>query len=166
MTIISYIENSLRSVDPKENTHLFVAVTEQSHCSMWNWSFLPSFFASHLQSQLPQLVHLDQVGFIPSRKARDNTIKVLTLVHFANQTGSPSIFLSRLSTGWTGPSCLWSWDICILVISSVYSAPQIAVKANGVFLELLSISNRTRQGCPLSPLLFASDCNPFWIDFG
>lgn len=41
--------------------------------------------ASRLQPQLCQLVHLDEVGFIPMREVRDNTIKVLNLVHHANK---------------------------------------------------------------------------------
>lgn len=34
--------------------------------------------ASRLQPLLTELIHLDQVGFVPSREARDNIIKVLT----------------------------------------------------------------------------------------
>lgn len=48
--------------------------------------------ASRLQSQLSQLVHLDQVGFISSREVRDNTINVLNLVHYANKANTPCVF--------------------------------------------------------------------------
>lgn len=46
---------------------------------------------------LPQLVHLDQVGFILTREARDNTIKVLNLIHVANQTHAPCVFLGAIA---------------------------------------------------------------------
>lgn len=36
--------------------------------------------------------HLDQVGFIPSWEARDNTTKVLNLVHIASTTQTPHAF--------------------------------------------------------------------------
>lgn len=41
--------------------------------------------ASRLQQHLPQLIHLDQVGFVPTREARDNTTKVLN-IYMANLT--------------------------------------------------------------------------------
>lgn len=51
---------------------------------------LATRLAQHLQS----LVHLDQVGFIPTSEARDNTIKVLNLLHVATTKGAPCVFLS------------------------------------------------------------------------
>lgn len=51
---------------------------------------LATRLARHLQS----LVHLDQVGFIPTREAKDSTIKVLNLIHVANQTHTPTIFIN------------------------------------------------------------------------
>lgn len=39
--------------------------------------------ATRLVQYLQKLVHLDQVGFIPTREARDNITKVLNLLHVA-----------------------------------------------------------------------------------
>lgn len=50
--------------------------------------------ALRLQPLLSQLVDLDQVGFVPTREARDNTIKALNLVQYANDTNTPCVFLS------------------------------------------------------------------------
>lgn len=36
--------------------------------------------------------HLDQVGFIPTHEARDNTIKALNLIHVASQFRVPCVF--------------------------------------------------------------------------
>lgn len=52
--------------------------------------------ASQLQQRLPQLVHLDQGGFIPIQEARDNTVKVLNLIHVANTTRTPRVFLGMM----------------------------------------------------------------------
>lgn len=46
-------------------------------------------------------------------------------------------------------------------ISSVYSSPTALVKPNGVLSDPFSITNGTRQGCPLLPLLFALTLEPF-----
>lgn len=120
---------------------------------------------------MPLLGHLDHVGSIPSREERDNTIKVLNLVHLAKHTGSPCVFLST-DTEKAFDRVNWTFMFAVLRhmgfgeqmlqwISSVYSAPQASVKANGVFSEPFSISNGTRQGCPLSPMLFALSLEPF-----
>lgn len=39
-------------------------------------------------------------------------------------------------------------------ITKVYSSPTAQVKVNGILSDPFPIKNRTRQGCPLSPLLF------------
>lgn len=50
--------------------------------------------ATRLAQHLQDLVHLDEVGFIPSREARDNTTKVLKLLHVVTSTHTPCVFLS------------------------------------------------------------------------
>lgn len=49
--------------------------------------------ASRLQQHLPHLIHLDQVGFIPSREAKDNTTKVLNILYLARSSKTLCIFL-------------------------------------------------------------------------
>lgn len=46
-------------------------------------------------------------------------------------------------------------DHMIHCIARVYITPQALVKINWVFWKPFKISNGTRRGCPLSPLLFA-----------
>ncbi|KAM4034798.1 LOW QUALITY PROTEIN: uncharacterized protein ACNLHF_021495 [Anomaloglossus baeobatrachus] len=50
--------------------------------------------AMRLATHLPYLIHDDQVGFIPAREARDNTIKTLLLMSHAKSSHNPSCILS------------------------------------------------------------------------
>lgn len=55
--------------------------------------------------------------------------------------------------GLSGPALL-----CILAL---YSCPIDRVKVNGVLSDSFTIGNGTRQGCPLSPLIFSLSLEPF-----
>lgn len=45
--------------------------------------------ANRLTQHMADIILLDQVGFVPSREARDNTTKVLNLIHVTSMTKTP-----------------------------------------------------------------------------
>lgn len=50
--------------------------------------------ANPLLSIFSDIVSLDQVGFVPGREARENTLKVLFLHHWLTKTDTRGFFLS------------------------------------------------------------------------
>uniref|UniRef100_A0A8C5LXA8 Reverse transcriptase domain-containing protein n=1 Tax=Leptobrachium leishanense TaxID=445787 RepID=A0A8C5LXA8_9ANUR len=110
-------------------------------------------------------------GICGGREARDNTIRALTIIHRATRQREGLLLLSTdaekafdrvnweflfatLSQVGLGPNlCTW--------IRALYSDPTARVCVNGIYTEPFKIRNGTRQGCPLSPLLFVLALEPF-----
>lgn len=46
-----------------------------------------------LMDLFPQLIHSDQVGFVPTREAHDNTTKAINLIHAAWSQKTPLLLL-------------------------------------------------------------------------
>lgn len=133
---------------------------------------LAKILAKRLKPLLPTVVHPDQMGFIMGREARDNSNRALQLIHWVESQAMthPCLLLSTDAekafdrVDWTymravlfrlglGPNML-AW------ISSLYSSPTARVKVNGLLSDTFLIGNGTRQGCPLSPLIFALTLEP------
>uniref|UniRef100_A0A8C5N2B1 Reverse transcriptase domain-containing protein n=1 Tax=Leptobrachium leishanense TaxID=445787 RepID=A0A8C5N2B1_9ANUR len=129
--------------------------------------------ASRLLPHIPGLIQPDQAGFVPGREARDNTIRALTLTHRAQRQGEALLLLSTDAekafdrVNWDylfatlehiglGPHlCAW--------IRALYINPTARVFVNGMYTVPFKFRNGTRQGCPLSPILFTLALEPFPI---
>lgn len=118
-----------------------------------------------------EIVHLDQVGFIPGREGRDNGIKTLLAVQKTKDGGAPGLLLSidaekafdRVDWGFMQGTLeeIGLGENMIRWIKALYTRPTARVKVNGVLSEPFEMFNGTRQGCPLSPLLFVWRSNSF-----
>lgn len=126
-----------------------------------NLKIYAKILAVGLQSVIPSSISLDQVGFVPTREARDNTIKILSLI--LSVTEDPCLLsldaekaFERLD--WTFLKAILEQlglpPVLIQNIMALYSCPSARVRVNGLLSEPVPISNETRQGCPLSPLLY------------
>lgn len=132
---------------------------------------LSKILANRLKPLLSSLIGPDQVGFMPGREARDNIIKALLLTHAAHSRGIEGLLLSMDAEKAFDRI---SWDYMLAVcrhvglgthmmawITALYQNPFARIKLNGVLSDRVQIANGTRQGCPLSPLLFILSLEPF-----
>lgn len=108
---------------------------------------------------------------MPRREARDKVTKALSLIHKMHKDKIEGFLLStyageafnRVAWDYMFTTCshvglgnhLMSW------ISSLYHRPEAKVKVNGSLSDHVSIYNSTRQGCPLSLILFIISLEPF-----
>uniref|UniRef100_A0A8C5M2S8 Reverse transcriptase domain-containing protein n=1 Tax=Leptobrachium leishanense TaxID=445787 RepID=A0A8C5M2S8_9ANUR len=129
-----------------------------------------SVLANRLHPLASLLVRRDQVGFIPGREARDGTIRTLNVLHLARHSETPTLLLStdaekafdRVSWPFLF-STLRAMNLPVEFINwiaALYREPNARVRVNGVLSDSFRIQNGTRQGCPLSPLLFALSLEP------
>ncbi|XP_018410174.1 PREDICTED: poly [ADP-ribose] polymerase 4-like [Nanorana parkeri] len=120
--------------------------------------------ANRLSHYVPSLINLDQVGFVPFREARDNTVKTLTLMCYAKSSGLP---MCLLSVDAEKAFDRLNWNFLTLTLEQIglpklfvdevmalYHCPTARVRVNGSLSFPFSIRNGTGQGCPLSPFLY------------
>lgn len=126
--------------------------------------------ALRLERVIEKLVHPDQTGFIPNRHAADNIRRLMHIIHEAKNLTTPAAVLSldafkafdRLSWSylWQVLEKLGVGSKFIDMVRTLYANPTAIVSTNGLHSLPFSIERGSRQGCPLSPLLFALSLEP------
>jgi len=119
---------------------------------------------------MKELVHCDQTGFIKSRIAIDNVWRLLHVIDGAQGLSSPAAVLS-LDAMKAFDHLEWPflWSVLefmgvglpfINMIKVLYKNPTAVALTGKTSLSPFAISRGSRQGCPLSPLLFALSLEP------
>lgn len=126
--------------------------------------------ARRLEGALPFVISPDQTGFIKDRHSFFNIRQLLNILYGPSPPGTPVVVLSvdaekafdrvewcylfntleRFGFG----RKLISW------IKLLYTSPLAAVRTNNNLSAYFELQRSTRQGCPLSPLLFAVAMEP------
>lgn len=116
-------------------------------------------------------VHSDQSGFIPNRDILDNVYRTLELIHHGRLLRQHSLLILSLDIEKAFDRVEHLYLLTLLdhmgfgskfltALKTIYASPTASVKVNGCSSEPFPISRETRQGCPLSPLLFALAIGP------
>lgn len=136
-----------------------------------NLKLYAKIMANRLRPLLHHLIGLEQTGFMPGRKAKDNVIKALNLIHRSQTEDFEGMLLSTDAE--KAFDCV-SWDFLFATcthiglkphmltwIKTLYHNTTAQIKINGALSDTVVIQNGTQQGCPLSPLLFILTLEPF-----
>ena len=127
--------------------------------------------ANRIIPYIPGLVHQDQVGFTPGREGRENTQRVINAIHLSQTYKMPLVLVSTDAEK-AFDRVDWKFLKAIIQhiglregmqrwITSLYSRPKAKIKINSMMSKPFEIRNGTRQGCPLSPLIFILTLEPF-----
>lgn len=133
-----------------------------------NLKILKKILADRIYAFIGLYDHKHQVGFIPGRQGPDQirrAIKIICLLNSQWDGGPPqtgfllSLDLQKAFYAWLFlMHILKSWvfgNILMNVIGALYSNPEAKTHLQGYYSESLPIFKGTRQGWPLSPLIFA-----------
>lgn len=120
--------------------------------------------ANRLSQFLTKLIDRDQVGFVPTKYAGDNTIRTIDLIDMLNRVHRPALILS-LDAQKEFDRLSWPFMFATLTkfglqgtfvsaSKALYSNPKSQVHMFSFMSQTFPMSNVTKQGCPLLPLLF------------
>lgn len=119
---------------------------------------------------MTELISEDQLGFIKGHQTQDTIRRTLHIIDEVQKRGESALLLSLdAEKAFDGVSwkflylCLEKFGFntdSVNVIKTLYQDPKARIKINGNLTNWFKLERSTRQGCCLSPTLFAIFIEP------
>lgn len=139
----------------------------------YDGKILSKILANRLDRIVTSLIHSDQVGFMRLRSSTDNIRRLIDIMWAVRESQVPLTAISldaekafdRVEWEYLFATleCYGFSDKFITWIRLIYTHPTACVLTNGLMGPSFELGRGTRQGDPLSPLLFALALEPLAI---
>ena len=135
-----------------------------------DYKIYTKIIARRLANIADELLEEDQTGFIINRQTHDNVRRVIHIVDQAQRTKTSTLLVS-IDAEAAYDRVSWRFLYAVLTrfgfneqalhcVKTLYQQPTARIKINGSLSGKFALQRSTRQGCSLSPTLFAFFIEP------
>uniref|UniRef100_A0A803TEA6 Reverse transcriptase domain-containing protein n=1 Tax=Anolis carolinensis TaxID=28377 RepID=A0A803TEA6_ANOCA len=130
-----------------------------------DYKIFTNILAERLKDFLKEWIKEEQTGFLPKRQMKDNVREIINIIEYYEFTRKEELALLTIDMEKAFDNLNWDFFKLLIqeldmgykftnAINQIYDKQEAKIKINSLESKSFRICKGTRQGCPLSPLLF------------